>query len=196
LEKYGLTINDVELKVLPLNQMATAFANKSIDAGIVVPPNVWQFEEQKIALPFASIDELVEPQPMTVAVVMINTEWAKKDRQVADNYFHAWLRGVRDYCQAYHGSAVRNAVVEELLKSGSERNLELLHKFPWPARSPNGSINAASILDMQAWYVKTKLASGQIPAERLIDTSYMDTAIQKLGVFELENKNSRLPGCR
>jgi len=30
----------------------------------------------------------------------------------------------------------------------------------------------------------------------LVDTSYIDAAIQKLGPFELENKDSRLPGCR
>jgi NitT/TauT family transport system substrate-binding protein len=196
LEKHGLTINDVELKILPFPQMSIAFANKAIDAAIVIPPFVWQLEEQKIALPFASVDELVEPQPMTIAVIMINTDWAKKNPQVVQNYFFAWLRGVRDYCQGYHGSAIRNAIVDELVKSGTERRPELLHKYPWPARSPNGNVNVASMLDIQAWYVKNKLANMAFPAERLVDTSFIDAAIQKLGVFELENKDSKLPGCR
>ncbi len=196
LEKHGLTINDVELKILPFLQMSIAFANKAIDAAIVIPPFVWQLEEQKIALPFASVDELVEPQPMTIAVIMINTDWAKKNPQVVQNYFFAWLRGVRDYCQGYHGSAIRNEIVDELVKSGTERRPELLHKYPWPARSPNGNVNVASMLDIQAWYVKNKLANMAFPAERLVDTSFIDAAIQKLGVFELENKDSKLPGCR
>ena len=196
LEKHGLTIADVELKILPFTQMAVAFANKAIDAGILIPPFVWQMEEQKIALPFASVDELVEPQPMTIAVIMINTDWAKKNPELVQNYFHAWLRGVRDYCQGYHGSPVRNAIVDELVKSRTQPQPELLHKYPWPARSPNGNVNVASMLDIQAWYVKNKLANVAFPAERLVDTSYIDVAIQKLGVFELENKDSKLPGCR
>ena len=196
LEKHGLNIADVELKILPFTQMAVAFANKAIDAGILIPPFVWQLEEQKIALPFASVDELVEPQPMTIAVIMINTDWAKKNPELVQNYFHAWLRGVRDYCQGYHGSPIRNEIVNELVKSGTERRPELLHKYPWPARSPNGSVNVASMLDIQAWYVKNKLANVAFPTERLVDTSYIDAAIQKLGPFELENKDSKLPGCR
>jgi NitT/TauT family transport system substrate-binding protein len=196
LEKHGLTIADVELKILPFTQMAIAFANKAIDAGILIPPFVWQMEEQKIALPFASVDELVEPNPMTIAVIMINTDWAKKNPEVVQNYFNAWLRGVRDYCQGYHGSPIRNQIVDELVKSGTERRPELLHKYPWPARSPDGRINVASLLDIQAWYVKNKLSNVQLPAERLVDNSYIDAAVQKLGAFELENKDSKLPGCR
>ena len=32
--------------------------------------------------------------------------------------------------------------------------------------------------------------------ERIIDSSYIDYAIGKLGPFELQNKDSKLPGCR
>ena len=49
---------------------------------------------------------------------------------------------------------------------------------------------------MQAWYVKNKFTNAEFPAERLVDNSYVDYAGQKLGPFELENKDSKLPGCR
>jgi NitT/TauT family transport system substrate-binding protein len=196
LEKYGLTIADVELKILPFTQMAVAFASKAIDAAIVIPPFVYQLEDKNIALPFASVDELVEPHPMTIAVIMVNTDWAKKNPELVQNYFHAWLRGVRDYCQGYHGAPIRNEIVDELVKSGTERLPELLHKYPWPARNADGRLNVTSMLDIQSWYVKNKLANMEFPVERLVDTSYVDAAAQKLGPFELENKDSKLPGCR
>jgi NitT/TauT family transport system substrate-binding protein len=115
---------------------------------------------------------------------------------VARNYVTAWLRGARDYCQAYHGGSTRDAVVNVLVSSGTERRPELLHKYPWPARSPDGRVNVASMLDIQSWYAKNKLSHAQFPAERLVDTSYVDFAIQKLGPFAVENRDSRLPGCR
>ena len=196
LEREGLTIKDVELKIIPFTQMGIAFTNKAIDAGIVIPPFVWQFEEQQLALPFANVDELVEPRPMTIAVIMANSDWVKKNTDLVRNYFAAWLRGVRDYCQAYHHGSTRDAVINALVTSGTERRPELLHKYPWPARSPNGRINVASMLDIQAWYVRNKLAGTEFPAERLVDTSFVDAAVQKLGPFVPENKDSKLPGCR
>jgi len=196
LEREGLTIADVEIKVIPFPQMAIAFANKAIDAAIVIPPFVWSFEDQKIAVKFGEADDLIQPSPMTIAVIMVNTDWAKQNKELLNNYFIAWLRGAREYCQAFHGSAARAEVIDALVKSGTERRPELLQKYPWPARSPNGQLNVASLLDIQAWFLKNKMITAQFPAERLVDMSYIQNAAQKLGPFTVENKDSKHPGCR
>jgi NitT/TauT family transport system substrate-binding protein len=196
LETVGLSIADVEIKILPFPQMGIALANKAIDAAIVIPPFVWQFEEQKIGVPFADADVLIEPKPLSIAVIMINTDWAKKNPAIVRNYVIAWLRGVRDYCQAYHGRSTRQAIIDVLVSTGTESRLELLHKYPWPARSPNGRVNTASMLDIQDWYVRQKLANVKFAPDRLVDTTYVEHATQKLGPFVLENPDSKLPGCR
>jgi NitT/TauT family transport system substrate-binding protein len=196
LEREGLTINDVEIKVIPFPQMSVAFTNKAIDAAIVIPPFVWAFADQKIALPGFEVDDLVQPSPMTIAVIMVNTDWAKQNDAMVKNYFTAWLRGVRDYCQGFHGSPIRAEIVDALVSSGTERRPELLHKYPWPARSANGQINLASLLDIQSWYLKSKMTNAQFPAERLVNNSYIEHARQKLGPFVVENKDSKHPGCR
>jgi NitT/TauT family transport system substrate-binding protein len=195
LEKDGLTVADVELVPLSFALVPDAFIGKAIDAGLLVPPFVYQVEEQKIAVPFASADRLIEPLPMTVSAIMVNTDWARTNPVVAQNYVHGWLRGVRDYCQGYHGAAVRNQIVEELLKSGTEQP-DILHKYPWPARSADGRVNIASLLDIQAWFARVGLIKSELPAERLADMSFVEAALQKLGPFKLANSASRLPGCR
>jgi NitT/TauT family transport system substrate-binding protein len=196
LETAGLSIADVDVKILPFTQMPVAFANKAIDAGIVIPPFVWQFAEQGLAANFAEPDSLVKPSPMTIAVIMVNTDWAKKNVAVLRNYYTAYMRGLRDYCDAYHGAPVKDAIIAALIRHGSERRPELLHKYPWPARSPDGRINTASMLDMQEWYIKNGYAHARFPAERLVDTSYADDAVQKLGPYVPANKDSKLEGCR
>jgi NitT/TauT family transport system substrate-binding protein len=196
LEREGLTINDVELKVLPFTQMGIAFKNGAIDAGILIPPFVWQLEEQGLAVPFASVDELVQPQPMTIAVIMANSDWVKANPDLVQSYMTAWLRGVREYCQAYHGGSNRQEVLEELVSSKTEPRRELLEKYPWPARSPNGQINLASMLDINKWYVKNKLSAQEFPADRVINSSFIEKARATLGPFEIQNKDSKQPGCR
>src|SRR5882762_5429157 len=129
LETDGLTAADVDIKVLPFNQMAIAFANKAIDAAIVIPPFTSQFLDGGHAVSFKDPDDLVKPHPLTIAVSMINTDWAKANEQVVRNYYVAYLRAVRDYCNAYHGGKDRAAMIELLIKTGTENRPELLHKY-------------------------------------------------------------------
>lgn len=196
LETAGLSIADVDVKIFPFTQMPVAFANKAIDAGIAIPPFVWQFAEQRLAVDFAAPDSLVAPSPMTIAVVMVNTDWAKKNTALLHNYYTAYMRGLRDYCDAYHGAPVKEEIIKALIRHGSERRPELLHKYPWPARSPDGRINTASMLDMQDWFIKNGFAHARFPPERLVDMSYADAAVRKLGPYVPANADSKLEGCR
>jgi len=196
LEREGLALADVDLKIFPFTQMGLAFKNKAIDAGLLIPPFVWQLEEQGLAIPFASVDDLVQPQPMTIAVIMANTDWVKANPELVQRYMTAWLRGAREYCQAYHGAPNRQEIIDELVSSKTEPRKELLEKYPWPARSANGKINIASMLDINAWYVTNKMSTQKFPAERVVNSTFIDAAIKKLGPFELQNKASKLPGCR
>src|SRR5436190_6076325 len=96
LETAGLTISDVEIKVIPFTQYAVAFANKAIDAAIAIPPFTAQLLDGGHALAFKDPDDLVKPHPLTIAVSMINTDWAKANRELLHNYYLAYLRGIRD----------------------------------------------------------------------------------------------------
>ena len=195
LETDGLTLADVDVKVFPFPQMAIGFQNKAIDAAIVIPPFTSTFLDKGIADAFTDPDDLVKPHPLTIAVSILNTDWAKANDKVVRNYYYAYLRGVRDYCNAYHGGKIRAAMVDLLIKTGTETRPDVLNKYPWPARDPNGRINTESMLDMQSWYGKNKMSNANFPAEQLVNTSYVEEAVKKLGPFELENKNSKLPGC-
>ena len=100
LETEGFTIADVDIKVLPFTQMALAFANKAIDAALVIPPFTSQLLDGGHAVAFKEPDELVKPHPLTIAVSMINTDWAKANDRAVRAYYQAYLRAVRAYCNA------------------------------------------------------------------------------------------------
>ena len=196
LETAGLTMADVDLKVIPFAQYSIAFTNKAIDAALAIHPFTSQLRDLGLAVPFAESDSLIEPRPITISVNMINTDWAKRNPAVARNFYLAALRGARDYCQAYHGGAVRKQVIDLLVKSGTERRPEMLHQYTWPARDPNGRVAVASMLDMQAWYVRNKYVSVAAPASRVLDLSFIEAAAQQLAPLVVENADSKLPGCR
>src|SRR5215471_13915198 len=178
LESDGLTINDVDIKVIPFTQYAIAFNNKAIDAAITIPPFTAQLLDGGHAVNFKDPDDVVKPHPLTIAVSMINTDFANANRELVRNYYVAYLRAIRDYCQAYHGGAQRAALIDLAIRTGTETRPELLHKYPWPARSPNGTINVESMLDMQAWFLKSKMSNAEFPADRIVDKSYVDYALR------------------
>jgi NitT/TauT family transport system substrate-binding protein len=196
LQTAGLTLHDVEIKVIPFAQYAIAFANKAVDAALAISPFTFQLQDRSLAVPFAESDVLIKPSPLTISANMINTEWAAKNPEVARKFYLAALRGARDYCQAYHGGAVRKEMIDLLVKSGTERRPEVLHQYPWPSRDPNGGINVDSMLDIQNWYVANKYVAAASPADKLANLSYVQDAARKLGPFVLENKDSKTAGCR
>src|SRR5262249_22945031 len=183
LETAGLKLSDVEVKILSFPQMGTAFANKAIDAALVIPPFTYEYLDKHLAVEFAEVDKLVKPNPMTIAVIMVNTDWAKEHHDAVQGYVDAYLRGVRDYCNAYHHGSVRKDMIDSIVQHAAERNPKLLNDYPWVARSPNLRVNVASMLDMQDWYVANKFSNAKLPTEKLLDMSYADAAIKKLGPF-------------
>jgi NitT/TauT family transport system substrate-binding protein len=195
-EKAGLAYRDADIRFIPFTQMSVAFANKAVDAAFMIQPFASQVVDQGLGYAFADPDDFITPAPMTIAVSFANTDWATKNPELAKNFFLAALRGARDYCQAYHGGGNRGEVIDIAIRTGVEPRRELIDKYPWAARSPDGRINVDSMLDIQKFFVREGLSLKEFPAERLVTTAYSDNAVARLGPFALQNPDSKLAGCR
>jgi NitT/TauT family transport system substrate-binding protein len=195
MKTVGMSIADVEIKNIPFPQYAIALKNKAVDGVLAIPPFTYGLAESGVAVPFGDSDALIEPKPLTIAVQFLNTDWAKAHPELVRNFYVAMTRGIREYCNAYHGGSVRKELIDLLIKNKDETRPKLLNDYPWPARNLNGKINAKSLLDIQDWYVANKFIGSKHPIEKLVDYSYADYAQQKLGPFTLE-KVSDKPGCR
>jgi NitT/TauT family transport system substrate-binding protein len=196
METVGLSIADVEIKNIPFPQYAVALKNKAVDAVLAIPPFRYALEDNNLAIPFAESDDLIMPQPLTIAVQLVNTDWAKTRQDMLRKFYVAVTRGIRDYCNAYHHGSNRQKLIDLLISSKTETRPDLLNKFAWPARNLTGRLNSVSLLDIQDWYFKNKFITAKQPLETLVDYGYTDYAQKQLGPFALENKDSKLPGCR
>jgi NitT/TauT family transport system substrate-binding protein len=196
LKSAGIGIGDVDIKILSFVQMGIALTNGAVDAALVIQPWASQYVEKGIARIIADPDDYADPKPLTIAVNLVNTDWANSNKQLLRDYFVAYQRSAYEYCQAYHGGANRKEVVDMLVRRGIEDRPEVLNRYPWPARNANGRINEASLLDMQKYYIGEKLVAREQPLEKLVNYEYVDYATSKLGPFKLENNASKLAGCR
>ncbi len=195
LETGGLRVKDVEQRYIPYTQLIVAFQNGAVDAGMSIPPFSDIIQEKGLGVVLVNMDKVIRPEPMANVAYVTNSDWAKKNPEIAHHVFVALARGARDYCQAYHGGPNREYVMK-LMIDKKVATRELLETRPWAARDPNGRLNEASVLDIQDWFFKEGLVKQKFPAERLIDASFANEASKELGPFVLDNKDSQLPGCR
>lgn len=196
LASANLTIKDVETKNLAFSQMGAALANGALDAAMEVAPFTERIVEQKIAVPWIDPDDYIHPQPMSSVGYIVNTDWAKQNREVARKLFVALGRAGRDYCQAYHHGPNRDEIIDIFMKERIGTNRDLLNRMAWQARRINGEFNIASIVDMQAFFLREGTVAKTSPADALVDTSYSADVAKALGPFNLINKASLLKGCR
>lgn len=196
LESAGLTLKDVDVKYMPFPQMAVAFKNGAVDAAEDIPPFVNVGVEQGLMFEIASIDDTLKPYPLGSIAYQINTDWAAKNKSVAQKFFVAIARGTRDYCQAYHHGPNREEILDIMIAYKVMSDRALLDRIPWQGRDPNGRMDAGTALDIQDWFLKQGMINQKFPAERLIDTSYADYVAKTLGPFEVINKSDPLPSCR
>jgi NitT/TauT family transport system substrate-binding protein len=195
LESAGLTINDVQTKVIPFAQMAVAFQTKAIDAGLEITPFTALLPKQNLAIAWVDSDTVVKPSPVMISASMFNTDWAKNNPDTAKAFFTALLHGVRDYCDAYHGGAWRPELLRLLVTNGVSTNPELLDAIPWPSRNPDGYVPRSSLADVQHWYVAQGLVRSELPLDRLVDESFAQDANRTLGPFRLAPASSQKAGC-
>jgi NitT/TauT family transport system substrate-binding protein len=195
-DSAGLGMKDLDIKYVPFPQMAAALANKAVDVALEVAPFTEIALGQKLAVRWLDPESLIKPLPMTLLAYMTNTEWAAKNRDLARKIFVALQRGAREYCQAYHHGPNRAEVVAVLVKYGVIKDAALLDRMDWQARDPNGRVNMASLADVQDFFLRAGQQQKKVPPEKLVDASYSEEAGKALGPFTLQNKDSKLAGCR
>ena len=195
LESEGIKLSDVETKILAFNQMEAAFKAKAVDAAILVNPWVADIPRLGLGVPFVDADATVKPFPIVISATFFNTDWAAKNPQAMQNFYTQMLRGVRAYCDAYHGGPNRADVSKVIIANGLAPSQDFLDKLQWTSRSPDGELNEASVLDVQRWYVEQGLLPNELPVSRLIDHQWAQGAVKALGPYQPGNAASTLKGC-
>ena len=145
LETVGLSLRDVETKYLPFSQVAPAFANKAIDAAVLIQPTVATIEAAGLAVPWIDPDDVIRPTPMFISGTIVNTDWVKRQPDAARRFFYAVMRGVRYYCTAYHGGSNRGEVIAIINKHTAIKDPEFLDRTTWLSRTALGLVPVSSL---------------------------------------------------
>jgi NitT/TauT family transport system substrate-binding protein len=183
LQSVGLSTADVEIKALSFSDMLPALTNHSINLAVEIEPFVAQGEARGILVAWKKSEELYAGQQG--GVLMYGPAVAKLGGDAGDRIMVAYLKGLRDYYEAF-GLKRKNEsdVVAILTKYTSVKDPSLYAKMGWDYMNPDGFVNADAVAEDLQWYAAHGYVP-QVPAlSSVIDNSFVEHALQRLGKYQ------------
>jgi NitT/TauT family transport system substrate-binding protein len=195
LEAGGLSLSDVDLKYIPFGQMATALTTGAADAAMMIAPLQDQVEAKGVGMKWINADSKIKVQPVMVSVWQANTDWMQRNEDAARRFVLGTLRGVHDYCNAYHYGPNRGEVTRILAKYSDVKDPALIDRIEWGATDVRGRIFEASVMDIQDTFLREKLVSDKVPLDKLTPAGWVKEVAATLGTFR-PLQDDGTPGCR
>jgi NitT/TauT family transport system substrate-binding protein len=180
LRREGLTIKDVQVKILPFPDMVPALESGAIDAGILTEPFPTLAEDKGVGVRPLQRPAGAKAIPITAA--FWNAEWAKANPDLAHKVMVGYLRAVRDLAADGGKGWSEDRNVDLMVKYAATKR-ELVKKARSHVVDPNLELDAGTLDSMQKLnadlgYLKyTEFLS----ADRLFTFTYRDRAVKELG---------------
>ncbi len=94
LRRDGLTIKDVQIKIMPFPDMVPALESGAVDAGIVTEPFPTLAEDKGVGV--RPLERPAGAKAIPITATFWNAEWAKANPDLAHRVMLAYVRAVRD----------------------------------------------------------------------------------------------------
>jgi len=176
----GLTTADVNWVTIPVPDMLAAFANRAIDAAWHYEPFSSAARDQGVASPIAAIADIY-PGVITTAVV-VSPVFAREQPEAVRRFAVAHLRAQRDYWHAFvKDEGGKDEIIQIFTKHTMIKDPALYTRMSMHGVDPNGVIDQQVVNDVQEYYLRAGTQREKIDPSRLIDRSYVEYALERLG---------------
>jgi NitT/TauT family transport system substrate-binding protein len=185
LTSVGLKYSDVSTVNLSFPDHFLAYQNKSVDAGASAEPIVTAAVKAGIGVVVKRDDE-IDPYHQLANILYSQSFADNKD--VADRFMRAYLRGVRYYNKALkngrYAGETADEVIAILVENSNVKDAALLREITPNGCDPDGRVNVASLKRDLAFYASQGLIESAINVDDIVDTSFIDAAVKALGPYK------------
>jgi ABC-type nitrate/sulfonate/bicarbonate transport system substrate-binding protein len=177
----GLTLNDVQTVNVPFPSMIAALKTGGVDAAHVSEPLATIAVGAQAAVKFKPVNTYA-PNGLTVAMLQFGPNLLEKSRQVGERVIAAYMQGARDYLTALKKPEGRGEMAEILMKYTPVKNRALYDQIVFAYADPDAGVNMEGLQDMATYYGGV-LGSKPVDAKALVDTSFAQSALKRLGAY-------------
>jgi NitT/TauT family transport system substrate-binding protein len=180
LRRDGLTIKDVQVKIMPFPDMVPALESGAVDAAILTEPFPTLAEDKGVGV--RPLPRPAGARAIPITASFWNAEWAKANGDLAGRVMVAYVRAVRDLAADGGKGWSEDRNVDIIVKYTGARR-EVIKKARPHVVDPNLQLDPSTLDSMQKLnadlgYLKyTEFLS----ADRIFTWTYRDRALQELG---------------
>ena len=177
----GLDLADAEFVEMSFPDMISAFGNRAIDAAVQVEPTAAQSVNRGVAIKWREAAEL---SPGVQAAVVVYSPHFAAQTDVARRWMVAYLRGVRDYNDAFMKHRGRAEIVDILARQTAVKDPALYEQMGFSYIDPNGRLDEESLGEQLAWFTQQGFVPQPPVVRESVDLSFADFAVERLGWYE------------
>jgi NitT/TauT family transport system substrate-binding protein len=182
LERGGLGEADVEIVSMSFPDMIPALGNGSVDLALTNEPSATAGVERGAAVRLGTIAD-VYPNHQA-AMLMFSEPLATERNDVGRRYMVAYVRGLRDYNDAFRAGKDKGAVIEILGAATGVTDPAIYDRITLPGLNPDGYVFRESLAEDQEWYLRLGLQRELVSVDALVDNQFVDYALQQLGRYQ------------
>jgi len=179
LERGGLKLDDVALEQIGYPDMIAALANGAVDGATPLEPTVTAIVQQGIGVELIGFDEATPNSQL--GAIMYGPQFIRDQPEAAKRFAVAYLRGIRDYNQAFTTGTGRDDVIQILTRYTTIKDPHVFETMTVPGLNPNGYLNKESIAATETFWQRLGLLQTTIDPDQLVDNRYVDYALEVLG---------------
>ncbi|MEK3936213.1 ABC transporter substrate-binding protein [Sporosarcina sp. FSL W7-1349] len=182
LKHAGLTEDDVEyVHIADFGAMLGAIDSGTIDAALSIEPLIAQGVANGFHHRFKdATDYAPESQ---IAMVLASPKFMEND-PVSLRFMAAYLKGVRDYNDAFFKDIGKEEVVDIMVKHTALKDPALWDQVNVTGLDANGKMFVEDIKKQYDTYKANGAIRGEIDFDKAVDTSLAEEAVEILGVYE------------
>lgn len=179
LASHQLVIDDVHSFKYSYPMMNLALKHGDLDGAVQIEPYVTLAESEGIAQTLVKMNDAHPLQQS--AGIFYSQKFMKERHDDAVKFMKAYLRGVRAYEAAFIKNINKGKIIALLKKYITIDSNQVWNKLTPVGLNPNGAVNWPKLKEDLRWYVTRKYLPKMLDREQVIDSTFVESALKKIG---------------
>jgi NitT/TauT family transport system substrate-binding protein len=181
LRRHGIDPRSVEFSVMSFPDVLAAMGNRGIELGISVEPLLSAGLASGIHEILVTQEEMYPEIQALYVLYWTGTE--RMGPMVGERFMVAYLRGVRDYINAFEYGIDQDAIIQTLIENSPIKDAAIYRQIKYAWIDPNGLVNRASLESDIALLRELGIAQTPIDLSPMFEDKYRQFAVQYLGEY-------------